>query len=142
MDDEFAKQHGLMTQKELDEMDQRWRKTEEEGLKNMLKHFDRLHDKLFTFNNILIAGYFALSKIVNEISVSTVLIPIGNLIILLFVEYRMMQKSRFEAQITMRPMSEIQNWGKGIAMTNLYSLLTIVSTSIVTIIFLKYLLSS
>jgi hypothetical protein len=86
MDDEFAKEHGFLTQKELDEMDQRWRKTEEEGVKNLLKHFDRLHDKLFTFNNILIAGYFALSKITNEISVFTILIPIGNLIVLLFVD--------------------------------------------------------
>ena len=142
MDDEFAKEHGLMTQKELDEMDQRWKKTEDEGLKNLLKHFDRLHDKLFTFNNILIAGYFALSKIENEISVATVLIPIGNLVILLFVECRMIQKSRFEAQITTRPMNEIQKWSKGIALTNVYSLLTIVSTSIVTVIFLKYLLKS
>jgi hypothetical protein len=123
-------------------MDQRWKKTEEEGLKNLLKHFDRLHDKLFTFNNILIAGYFALAKLENNISVFTILIPITNLIILLFVEYRMMQKCRFEAQITTRPMSEIQKWGKGVSITNLYSLLTMISTSMVTIMFLKYLLSN
>ena len=47
MDDKLAKEHGLMTDKKLQEMDLRWKKTEEEGLKNTLKHFDRIHDKLF-----------------------------------------------------------------------------------------------
>jgi len=140
MDDDFAKEHGLMTQKELDEMDQRWRKTEEEGLKNLLKHYDRIHDKLFAFNNILIAGYFALAKLENKISVFTVLIPIGNLIILMLVEYKMMQKSRFESEITKRSPDEIARWGRSIEKTNLISLLAIVSTSIVTILFLRYLL--
>lgn len=139
MDDNFAKEHGLMTEKELDEVFQRFKKTEEEGLKNLLKHFDRLHDKLFTFNNILIAGYFALSKLENDISLATILIPIGNLIILLFIEYKMMEKSRFESEITKKPMVEINQWGKNIHKTNLYSLLAIISTSIVTLIFLVYL---
>ena len=77
-----------MTEKELSEMDQRFKKTEEEGLKNLLKHFDRIHDKLFTFNNILIAGYFALSKLENKISLSFIMLPIANFIILLFIEYK------------------------------------------------------
>jgi len=34
---------------------------EEQGKKNILKYFDRLHDKLFTFNNIMIVGFFAIS---------------------------------------------------------------------------------
>lgn len=129
-----------MTEKELSEMDQRFKKTEEEGLKNLLKHFDRIHDKLFTFNNILIAGYFALSKLENKISLSFIMLPIANFIILLFIEYKMMEKSRFESQITKKPMNEISKWGKSIERTNQYSLLSIISTSIVTIIFLRYLL--
>lgn len=139
MDDNFAKEHGLMTEKELDEIFKQFKKTEDEGLKNLLKHFDRLHDKLFTFNNILIAGYFALSKLENDISLATILIPIGNLIILLFIEYKMMEKSRFESEITKKPMAEINKWEKNIHKTNLYSLLAIISTSIVTLIFLVYL---
>jgi hypothetical protein len=140
IDNEYLKSQGLMTMKELEEMEQRHNKMEEEALKNMLKHFDRIHDKLFTFNNILIAGYFTLSKIKNEISVATILIPIANLIILLFIEYRMMEKNRFESHITKKLPSEIDKWGKGISRTNLYSLLAITSTGIVTIIFLCYLL--
>ncbi|SJZ32047.1 hypothetical protein [Sediminibacterium ginsengisoli] len=140
MDDDFAKEHGLLTEKELSDMDKRWEKQEEEGLKNTLKHFDRIHDKLFTFNNILIAGYFALSKLEKEISLSTILIPIANLMLLLFVEYRMMEKSRFESDIRKKPFADIAKWGKSIGKTNMYSLLCILSTGIVTIIFLAYLL--
>ncbi len=106
----------------------------------MLKHFDRLHDKLFTFNNILIAGYFALSKLENDIPLATILIPIGNLAILLFIEYKMMEKSRFESEITKKSKTEIDKWGKNIHEMNLYSLLAIISTSIVTLIFLLCLL--
>jgi hypothetical protein len=140
MDDELAKKHGWMTDKELLEMDQRWKKTEEEGLKNTLKHFDRIHDKLFNFNNILIAGYFALSKITKDISLATILIPLANLVVLLYIEYKMMKKSRFESNITNQPPSEIDKWGKSITRTNQYSLLAIVSTSVVLLIFLKYLM--
>lgn len=140
MQDEVAKRHGWMTDKELEEMDQRIKKTEEEGLKNALKHFDRIHDKLFSFNNIMIAGYFALAKIVNEISDFLVLIPIANLIVLLWIEYSMLQKSRFEASIASQTPIAIKKWGKSIEKTNLISLLSILSTSIVTIIFLRYLL--
>lgn len=107
MDNDFEREHGLMTEKELFEIDQRFKRTEEEGFKNLLKHFDRIHDKLFTFNNILIAGYFALSKLDNKISVSTILIPIANLIILLLIEYKMMVKSKFESEITKKSGQEI-----------------------------------
>ena len=140
MDDDFRKEHGIMTDKELLAMDQRYEKIEEEGIKNLLKHFDRIHDKLFSFNNILIAGYFALSKIEREISLSTILIPIANLVILIFIEYNMMNKSRFESEITKKPKEEISRWGKSIERTNQYSLLSIISTSIVTIIFIFFIL--
>ena len=140
MEDKLAKELGIMTEQEMAEMDARWKKTEEEGLKNLLKHFDRIHDKLFTVNNILIAGYFALAKIDNSVSKATILIPILNLVILLWVEYRMLEKNRFEAAITMKPMHEINKWSANINRTNQYSLLVILSTAVVLGIFLIYLL--
>jgi hypothetical protein len=33
---------------------------EAEGIKNPLKYFDRINDKLFTINNILMVGFFTL----------------------------------------------------------------------------------
>lgn len=130
----------IFMDEELKRIDDNIRKTEEEGLKNILRYFDRIHDKLFAFNNILIAGYFALSKTDSTVPVISILVPIGNLIFLLFIEYRMMEKSRFEAQITKHPMSEIKKYGKSIKVTNLYSLLTIGTTAIVTGVFLFYLI--
>ena len=140
MDDAFAKEHGLMTDAELSKMDERFRKREEEGLKNVLKHFDRIHDKLFTFNNILITGYFALSKLVNSVPVAAVIVPLINLAFLIWIEYRMMEKSRFESNITERPVGEFSKYGDAINRTNLYSLLSIVTTAVVTMLFLYFLL--
>jgi hypothetical protein len=126
--------------KEIEEIYQRMRKTEEEGLKNILKYFDRIHDKLFTFNNILIAGFFTLSKIDNSISVKTIFIPIANLMVIIYVEYRMMEKSRYESEIMQKQMEEFEKHEKNINKTNIYSLLTIVTTFIVTTFFLYYLI--
>ena len=122
------------------EIGERFDRTEQEGLKNMLKHFDRLHDKLFSFNNILIAGFFALSQFGKHVSPWTIIIPLINLGVLVFIEYRMMNKSRFEATIKNKTKEEIKKWGKGINNTNFYSLLSIVTTVIVTVIFLFYLI--
>lgn len=127
---------GLMTDDELEEIDKNSKKTEEEGAKNILKYFDRIHDKLFTFNNVLIAGYFALSKVVQEISVFNIIIPIVNLAFLIYLEYRMMEKSRFEAGIRNKNKEQIQRHGTTINKTTLYSLSAIVSTSGVTLYFL------
>ncbi len=127
---------GLMSDEELDQIDKNFRKTEEEGVKNILRYFDRIHDKLFTFNNILIAGYFALSKLVDTISTLNIIIPIINLGFLIFIEYRMMNKSRFEADVRNKTKQQIENHGLSINKTNLYSLSTIVSTFFVTLYFL------
>ncbi|MBX9780857.1 MAG: hypothetical protein K2X26_10965 [Chitinophagaceae bacterium] len=51
-------------EKESNEIEARMTKIEEDGLKNILKHFDRIHDKLFTFNNILIAATLHFPKLV------------------------------------------------------------------------------
>ncbi len=130
------KEHGLMTDEELDEINENFKRTEIEGVQSILKYFDRIHDKLFTFNNILIGGYFALSQIYDSFSIYSILIPIVNLGILLFIEYRMMEKSRFEADVRKKTKEEIKNHGITINKTNLYSLLAIFSTAIVVGVFI------
>lgn len=132
---------------DFDEMDRsvresgkRFEHTQQEGLKNLLKHFDRLHDSLFSFNNILIAGFFTISEFGKKVSPWSIIIPLLNLGVLIFIEYRMMNKSRFEADIMNKTPEQINKWGKGINNTNLYSLLCIFTTLIVTAIFLIYLI--
>ncbi|MBU2973174.1 hypothetical protein [Zobellia sp. B3R18] len=126
--------------RELEEIFENNRKFEEEGSKNILKYFDRIHDKLFSYNNILIAGFFGLSKLVDSIPVITILIPISNLIFLIYLEYRMMEKSRFESNITNKKPDEIKMYGKSIKNTNFLSLLSMFTTFVVTIFFLRYLI--
>ncbi|MEQ8238379.1 MAG: hypothetical protein RIA69_04160 [Cyclobacteriaceae bacterium] len=134
-DDFNWEDHGLMSDKELDEIDGNFKRMEIEGVQNILKYFDRIHDKLFNFNNILIGGYFALSQIYESFSIYGIIIPLVNLGILLFIEYWMMEKSRFEADVRKKTKQEIDKHGTTINKTNLYSLLAIFSTTIVVVIF-------
>jgi hypothetical protein len=115
--------------------------TEEQGQKNILKYFDRIHDKLFSFNNIMIAGFFALSKFENPISIKNILIPFINLGIILYIEYRMMELSRTESIMKSIPINELPKklYNKYGIITKI-SLVSIISTLIVTLIFLYYLL--
>lgn len=128
--------YGLPEDKEIEERDTRMKKTEEDGIKNTLKHFDRIHDKLFQFNNILIAGYFVLAKLEKSVALSNILVPVANLCFLIFIEFRMMEKSRFESNIKQKTLEEINKWGASIQNTNLFSFLAITTTFIVTCIFL------
>jgi hypothetical protein len=129
-------------EKDLAEMDARMNKREEEGIKNVLKHFDRIHDKLFSINTMFIAGFFALIKFSDNISTSTILIPTLNMIYLIWIEYRMMKKSRFESIIKSKTQKEIDKWGRSISWNNLWSLLSIVLTLIVAGYFIYFLYKS
>lgn len=111
-------------------------KIEYDGKRDILKYFDRIHDKLFNFNNILIAGFFTLSKFKSDVVVQTILFPLINLVFLIYIEYKMMEKSRFESQITTKNINDIDKIGYSISKTNKYSLYIIFSTIIVIIIFL------
>ncbi|MCT3817844.1 hypothetical protein HZQ56_18050 [Elizabethkingia anophelis] len=106
-----------------------------DGTRDVLKYFDRIHDKLFTFNNIMIAGFFAIAKIKDNVPMALILVPIINLIVIIFIEYKMMEKSRMEANI-LEDNFNIDKHGKAISNTNNYSLLTIFTTAIVTAFFL------
>ncbi len=109
---------------------------EKEGVTGIFKHFDRIHDKLFSFNNILIAGFFALTQLDSSVSTYIIVIPLINLSILIYVEYQMMEMNRFKSNIKNIPINEIpQRLDSFNKKTTNYSLLTIISTSIVTIIF-------
>ncbi|HEY5824424.1 MAG TPA: hypothetical protein VIT44_08670 [Cyclobacteriaceae bacterium] len=128
--------------RESEEANNQVKKIEEEGKKNILTYFNRIHDKLFTFNNIIIAGHFALSKVVSLISVYNILVPIVNLCVLIFIEYRMMEISRFEAEFSNKTPSQIRKQGKYSTATTLYSFLSIVTTLAVTAHFLYRLFST
>lgn len=130
-----------MTVEEEDKIAENFARTEREGVQNILKYFDRIHDKLFMFNNILIAGYFALSQFFESFSIYGIIIPIINLGLLIIIEYRMMEKSRFESEITKKTGEEIEKNGLSINKTTRYSLYSILSTTVVVVIFIYSLFS-
>lgn len=122
--------------KEADEMINNFKEQEKQGLRDILRYYDRIHDKLFSFNNMLIAGYFVIIAMPNsQTNPWWILLPIFNMLNLVFVDYEMMEKSRFESAIMSKSQKEIQNHGKRISKTTWRSLFTIISTLIVTFVF-------
>lgn len=119
---------------EGEERDKRLAKMEEDGTNDIVKYFDRIHDKLFDLNNILIAGYFALVALNKQVSKGIIFVPLINLSFLIYVEWRMMEKSRLQSQITKVSGADREKYGAMIASTNLYSLGVIVTTLIVTVV--------
>lgn len=128
--------------KNTDELSENFNELERQGMRDILRYYDRIHDKLFSFNNMLIAGYFVIIAIPHSsISPWWILLPITNMLILVFVDYEMMEKSRFESDIKNKSQKEIQGYGKKISKTTRHSLLTIFSTIIITIIFIIQLIN-
>lgn len=124
---------------EIEEMNSRindFEAIEKDGYQNIIKYFDRIHDKLFSFNNIMIGGYFCLVTFKSSISFTFLIIPLINMLILVFIDYSMMERSRVESKIMSIPLKEHENYKKSIDKTNIHSLFAIISTLVVIGVFL------
>lgn len=111
------------------------RKAEKDGdevSKKIQSSFDRIHDKLFNFNNMLIAAFLGLSKFPTELPIFSLwvaLLPILNLIYLMLLEKWQMEiyrhlANRMEWNLT----TDVDKYGKMINSQNLRSLLSIITT--------------
>lgn len=72
-----------------------------ESLNSLQTSFNRLHDKLFTFNNLMIAAFIAFSQYpaANPIFRTWyVIVPTLNMIYLIVIEKLEMEKFRFESK--------------------------------------------
>lgn len=127
---------------EADEIIKNFKEQEKQGQRDILRYYDRIHDKLFSFNNMLIAGYFVIIAMPNStMNPWWMILPIINMLHLVFVDYEMMEKSRFDSNIMNKSEKEIYQYGKKISKTTLRSLFTIISTLTTTIIFLIQLIN-
>jgi hypothetical protein len=142
MTDEECRELGIMTEQELKDMDQRFERIEESGIADTQKYFDRMHDKVFGMNNLLIAAYFALIAIRKDVPSWSLVIPIFNSILLLYIDYRMLLRARIQASITKVNAEVRERYGSIQINTNLYSLLSIYSTIAVLLVFGYFLLST
>lgn len=122
--------------REAEEIEKRMTEREAQGLSDIYKYFDRINDKLSSFNNMLVAGYFALATFSQDVSKWILIIPLLNMLILIYLDYRMMEQGRFLSQIKSQPMSEIDKYGRRQNQVTLWSLFTIITTFIVTVILL------
>lgn len=122
--------------KEVEETMARFKAIEENGKEKILHYFDRIHNNLFVFNNLMIAGFFTLSQLKVNVPVWTIIIPIINLWFLIYIDYRMMEKSRFESKIMSQSKYKLDKYGESINKTTMISLLSMIFSILVTVVFL------
>lgn len=110
-------------------------KTEREGTEATIKlqvTFDRIHDKLFTINSILIALFVGFAKFPQEnplISLWLIILPIGNVFYLVFLEISQMSIFRHVSQrMNWNSSTDVDKYGKMIQRQNLKSLLAWIIT--------------
>jgi len=116
-------------EKGLDRMDD----LEDKYKWEIVKYFDRIHDKLFYLNNIYIAGYLALIALKSNVPKSILIIPLANAILILFIEWLMLEASRRMSRLTKMPPEQINKEINKMNDINLFSLLVIFTTLIVTV---------
>lgn len=102
--------------------------------KEITKYFDRIHDKVFTLNNIYIAGYLVLTALKSGTSKWIALVPLLNFCFLIYIDWRMMEASRMQSNWMSLTDKERKQAGAILDSTNILSLLTIISTFVVTVI--------
>ncbi|WP_165750571.1 hypothetical protein [Cellulophaga sp. Z1A5H] len=104
----------------------------DEASKKIQSSFDRIHDKLFTFNNMLIAAFLGLSKFPSDepiFSLWAAILPIVNLIYLMLLEKWQMEIYRHASKrMQWNFTTDVQKYGQMINRQNLRSLLSIVTT--------------
>lgn len=129
--DELKKQLDELDKK-LSDLEAEQSEIEKEGIKDTLRYFDRIHDKLFTFNNMLIVSYFVLIALpTSKTSAWYILIPVINMLYLIFIDYRLMERSRFQSVIKGKNSNEINDAMNKMVKTNSHSLRAIIITLIV-----------
>ncbi|MDY7396677.1 hypothetical protein UMM65_15615 [Aureibaculum sp. 2210JD6-5] len=104
----------------------------EEASKKIQSTFDRIHDKLFTVNGILVASFFGLGKFPTDnpiVSLWLVLLPIFVLCYLIYLEQQQMEIYRHASQrMNWSFDKDVAKYGKMISRQNLKSLFAIIVT--------------
>ncbi len=117
---------------EGDKLIEKAEKEGEEASKKIQSTFDRIHDKLFTVNGILVASFFGLGKFPTDnpiVSLWLVILPISVLIYLVFLEQQQMEIYRHASQrMNWNFDKDVAKYGKMISRQNLKSLFAIFVT--------------
>lgn len=103
----------------------------EDSLNKIASTFDRIHDKLFSFNNIIIVAFLGFSKYPEEkpiFDLWVAFLPICNLIYLMILEKMQMEIYRHASLEMEWEEKDRDKYGKMIKHQNLRSLIAIIVT--------------
>lgn len=127
--------------KESDEIMQRMDKVEEKAKDEIVKYFDRIHDKLFAYQLFFLAGYISLVAIPSiDVSPWLLIIPIFCVARLIHLDWRMMENNRILSDIKNQSKRQLDKLNEKQMWTNMQSLEVILESLLTTVIFIFVLL--
>jgi hypothetical protein len=126
---------------ENEERIQRMDKVEEKAKDEIVKYFDRIHDKLFAYQLFFLAGYISLVAIPSiNVSPWLLIIPVFCVARLIHLDWRMMEHNRILSDVKNQSMRQLDQLNEKQAWTNMQSLEIILESLVTTVIFILVLL--
>lgn len=127
--------------KESEEIMQRMDVVEEKAKDEVVKYFDRIHDKLFAYQLFFLAGYISLVAIPSiHVSPWLLIIPVFCVARLIHLDWRMMEHNRVLADLKNQNKHKLDKLNEKQMWTNMQSLEVILESIVTTIIFIVVLL--
>ena len=127
--------------KESDEFMKRMDKVEEKAKDEIVKYFDRIHDKLFAYQLFFLAGYISLVAIPSiDVSPWLLIIPIFCVARLIHLDWRMMEHNRILSDVKNQSKRQLDQLNEKQIWTNMQSLEVILESLVTTAIFIIVLL--
>ena len=127
--------------KESDEIMQRMDKVEEKAKDEIVKYFDRIHDKLFAYQLFFLAGYISLVASPSiDVSPWLLIIPIFCVARLIHLDWRMMEHNRILSDVKNQSKRQLDQLNEKQMWTNMQSLEVILESLVTTAIFIFVLL--
>ena len=124
-----------------DEIMQRMDKVEEKAKDEIVKYFDRIHDKLFAYQLFFLAGYISLVAIPSiDVSPWLLIIPIFCVARLIHLDWRMMEHNRILSDVKNQSKRQLDQLNEKQMWTNMQSLEVILESLVTTAIFIFVLL--
>ena len=127
--------------KENEEIMQRMDMVKEKAKDEVVKYFDRIHDKLFAYQLFFLAGYISLVAIPSiHVSPWMLIIPVFCVARLIHLDWRMMEHNRVLADLKNQNKQKLDKLNEKQMWTNMQSLEVILESMVTTIIFIFVLL--
>lgn len=127
--------------KESEEIMQRMDVVEEMAKDEVVKYFDRIHDKLLAYQLFFLAGYISLVTIPSiHVSPWLLIIPVFCVARLIHLDWRMMEHNRVLADLKNQNKQKLDKLNEKQMWTNMQSLEVILESMVTTIIFIFVLL--